>query len=90
VYKPAAVFHAVVSVVSAPASTKFEATWYYGDVGDPANNGKLLDTTTVTTDGTRNIDFTLRSDGSWPAGSYRVDISVNGTLDRSIEFSVAP
>jgi len=52
----------------------------------PANS--LIDSTDLTTDGSRNIDFTLKPNSKWPAGTYRVEISVNGVVDTVKTFSV--
>ena len=70
--------HAVVAIQDAPADTKFSAAWYAVDVGQAAAPNTLIDKTDITTDGSRNIDFTLTSQNVWPAGTYRVEISVNG------------
>lgn len=81
-------FHAVVHVVSAPSNTKFNAAWYVVDVGGSPAANSLINHTEVTTDGTRNIDFTLAPQSTWPVGLYRVEISVNGTVDTVRQFSV--
>lgn len=88
VFQPNSIFHAVVAIQNAPANTKFKAVWYATDIGDPAEANKLIDATELTTDGTRNIDFNLTPTTKWPPGKYRVEISVNGVLDRVVDFSV--
>lgn len=87
-FKPKSVFHAVVQTDKAPANTKFAAMWYAIDVGSAAAPNSLIDTTELSTDGTRNIDFSLSPASQWPLGSYRVEIYVNGTLDTIKTFSV--
>ena len=85
-----AVFHAVVSVANAPDDTTVKAVWTAVDVGDAAEPGTLIDETEMSVDGSRNIDFTLESNsGQWPPGTYKVDIYLNGDLDRTLNFSVA-
>jgi len=88
VFKPTSTFHAVVRTQNAPANTKFSAAWYAVDVGTAAPPNTLIDQTDVTTDGSRNIDFTLRPTTAWPLGTYRVEVSVNGVLDSVKNFSV--
>ena len=88
VFKPSATFHAIVAIQNAPANTKFGATWYTVDVGSAAPPNQKIDSTELTTDGSRNIDFTLRPKSTWPVGTYRVEITVNGVLDTVKTFSV--
>lgn len=87
-FKPSATFHAVLTLQNAPANTKFTATWYVVDVGGAAPPNSEVKSTEITTDGSRNIDFTLKPAATWPVGSYRVEISVNGVLDTVKTFSV--
>ncbi len=88
VFGPSATIHAVAQIKDAPAGTQFTADFYVVDVGSAAAPNTLIGSTDVTADGTRNIDFTMSPTASWPAGSYRVDISVNGQLDQSVTFTV--
>lgn len=88
VFTPNATFHAVVSLRNAPANTKVSTTWYATDVGTAAPCNSRIDSAEVITDGTRNIDFTLKPRTQWPSGTYRVEISINDVLDRVVHFSV--
>ena len=88
VFKSTSVFHAVTALLNAPANTKFSATWYVVDVGNAAPPGSQIESTDVSTGGSRNIDFTLSPATIWPAGSYRVEISVNGVVDTVKNFTV--
>ncbi len=88
VFKPTAAFHAVVATQNAPANTTFKASWYVTDVGSAAAPNTLIDATELTTDGSRNIDFSLKPKTQWPAGTYRVEVFVNGVLDTVKSFSV--
>ncbi len=83
-----AVFHAVVSTQNAPANTDYKATWCVVNVGSAAAPNSMIDSTDLTTDGSRNIDFTLSPSTTWPTGTYRVLIAVNGTVDTVKNFSV--
>jgi hypothetical protein len=87
-FSPSDTFHAVVVTKDAPADTTFEAVWFAVDVGDAADPNTKIDQTNLTTEGTRNLDFSLKPTSKWPAGSYKVEISVNGTLDQVVEFTV--
>lgn len=82
-------FHAVVTVSNAPDDTVVKAVWVVVDVGSASEPNTNIAETEVTVEGSRNIDFTLTPDGdSWLPGSYKVDIFLNDTLDRSLNFTV--
>jgi hypothetical protein len=83
------VFHAVVTIANAPSDTKVRAVWTAIDVGDAAQPNTVIDEAETTAEGSGNIDLTLTSQtGSWPAGTYKVDIYLNDKLDRTLNFSV--
>lgn len=88
VFSPDATFHTVVTIVDAPDNSKFKAEWFVVDVGSAAAPNSSIDQYELTTQGSRNIDFTLKPKTTWPEGSYRVDISANGTLIKSLTFNV--
>lgn len=88
VFSPDETIHAVVRIEDAPSDTQFTAAFYVVDVGDAADPDTLISSTDLTADGTRNLDFTLSPTSSWPPGTYRVEISVNGTLDQTVEYTV--
>jgi len=87
-FKPNAIFHAIVTIQNAPANTKFKVAWYVTDVGNAAPPNTLIDQAELPADGSRNLDFTLQPITVWPPGKYRVEIFVNGALDRKVEFTV--
>jgi hypothetical protein len=88
VFSPSSVIHAVVQIENAPANTQFTAAFYVVDVGDAADPNSLITSTDLTADGTRNLDFSLSPQTEWPVGSYRVDISVNGNVEDSADYTV--
>ncbi len=87
-FNASATFHGIVTVQNAPANTQFKATWCVTNVGSAAAANTLIDSTNLATDGSRNIDFTLKPVSTWPVGTYRVEISVNGVADTIKTFSV--
>jgi hypothetical protein len=89
VFAPDSVIHAVVAIAGAPASTKFTAKWYATDVGDAAAPDTLIISADVTTDGTRNVDFTLTPTNNWPVGQYRVEVSINDQVTQVVPYTVA-
>ena len=89
VFSPTATFHAVTAIQNAPRNTSVQAVWFALDVGGAADCNSEIDETDLTTDGTRNLDFSLMPNNKWPVGTYRVEIYVNDTLDRAVNFSVS-
>jgi hypothetical protein len=77
------IFHCVVTISDAPADTNFKVVWL-------SDSGSQMGEYELAASSSRNLDFTFEPNGgALPAGSYRVEISVNGTLDRTVTFSVA-
>lgn len=88
VFDPDSTIHAVAKIEDAPSGTEFTAAFYVVDVGGAAEPNQLISSYDLTADGTRNLDFTLSPTTSWPPGTYRVEISVNGELDQVVEYTV--
>lgn len=88
VFTPTDVFHAVAKLKNAPENTSFSATWFVTDVGPDIACNSLIDSTEISTSGTRNLDFNLTPETQWPVGMYRVEVYVNGDLDTVKEFRV--
>ncbi len=80
--------HAVAKIKDAPSNTTFTAAFYVVDVGSAAEPNTLISTYDLTADGTRNLDFTLAPTTTWPPGTYRVEVSINGTLDQVVQYTV--
>lgn len=87
-FAPKDTFHAVVAIKDAPSGTVMKADWYAHDAGDSQYCNVSIDAYELTTDGTRNIDFSLSPDNGWPSGSYRIEVYVNGVLDTTTFFTV--
>lgn len=87
-FSPEDILHAVVGIQNAPDNTTFEIGWFAEDVGDAASKDSLINSDSATTEGTRNIDFTIESSQPWPEGQYRVEVYVNGALDSTKTFSI--
>jgi hypothetical protein len=83
-----ATFHAVVAIANAPANTVVKSVWYAYDTNGVAACNTKIDEYELTTDGSRNIDFSLTPNSTWPAGTFRVEVYINGTLDTIANFSV--
>lgn len=87
-FGPNSIFHAVVRIEEAPADSTYTATWYAVNVAGGVKPNTKIDSTDLTTEGSRNIDFTLSPTKDWPVGTYKVDISFNKQIAKTIQFSV--
>ena len=76
------------SAINAPLNTRFSATWYVVNVGNAAPPNSRIDSDELVAEGSRNLDFVLKPKSQWPTGTYRVDIAVNGSVERSTTFGV--
>ena len=84
------IYHAIVSIQGAPGGTKFKVVWTAVDSGGQWANNTQIGQYEDSYDGTRYLDFTYRPDsGHMPVGSYKVDIYLNGSLARTVEFAVS-
>jgi hypothetical protein len=88
VFTPSSTIHAVVAIQNAPSGTKVKATWFATDAATVACNTQIGQPYELTTDGTRNVDFTLSPTTTWPTGSFRVEIYINGNLDQIVDYTV--
>ena len=89
-FGPNDIFYAVADLGNAPQGTKVEAKWTAVNAADTEPNlefqTQTLDITEESFSGT--IYFQLSNDEGWPAGQYKVDLYLNGTLAQTAEFSV--
>lgn len=89
-FSPTDIFYAVADLANAPQGTKVEAKWTAVNAADTEPNlefqTQTLDITEQSFSGT--IYFQLSNDEGWPAGQYKVDLYLNGTLAQTAEFSV--
>lgn len=80
-------FHCVVSVANAPEDTAVRAVWIAVDATSTPNY--VIDEATIRVSGTRRVHFHLdRGEPPWPEGAYKVEIYLNGKLDRTLDFRV--
>ncbi len=80
--------HLVVEVANAPDGTKVTCAWWAVNAGGVTDNKVAsLDLTLNSGQGIADCKFSNTSD--WPSGTYKVDLSLNDKLDRTVPFSVA-
>jgi uncharacterized lipoprotein YbaY len=80
------VFYCIVQLANAPDDTTIKVVWYAVDAQDTEPN--MLIDQTETTSGDAVIPFNLTNNGIWPLGTYKAEIYLNGTLDRTLDFEV--
>ncbi len=80
-------FYCVVEVSSAPDDTTLKAVWTAVDA-EGVDPNYVIDEVEVTTDGNNTFTFDLSNDSLWPDGAYKVDIYMNDTLEKTLDFSV--
>ncbi|HSN75447.1 MAG TPA: trypsin-like peptidase domain-containing protein [Anaerolineae bacterium] len=86
-FGPEDVFYLKVGLANAPDDTKVKAAWTAVAV-EGAEASTPLDDVELTS-GSATLTFDLANTNPWPAGDYKVDIYLNGALDRSLDFRVS-
>lgn len=73
----------VLTDAAAPANGTLRARWTYQD-------GQLVDETsqTLDTDGAGVTNFRIANQEDWPTGTYTVEISIDGEVAQTREFTV--
>ncbi|HSS19632.1 MAG TPA: hypothetical protein VLL54_06130 [Pyrinomonadaceae bacterium] len=79
--------HCVTTLKAAKAGTLIRFAWWETDVG--SNHNKKIQEISYTTVGRdRLIHGHLTAQQDWAVGKYKVQIYINGDLDRTVFFSV--
>ena len=79
-------FYLLVELANAPDDTSLKAVWTAVDTESTEPNFLIDESELTSSDGT--ITFNLTNDQLWPTGSYKVDLYLNGELDRTLTFEV--
>jgi hypothetical protein len=79
--------HAVAKLKESKSGTKMKFSWWIVDA-EGAKNEKIkdIDYTTKALENVVHGHLTLPRD--WPKGKYKVEVYVNGSLDRTAEYNV--
>lgn len=79
--------HCVVKLKDSESGTKMKFSWWIVDAGGDKNEKiKEIDYTTRSLENVVHGHLTLPQD--WPKGKYKVDVYVNGNVDKTINYSV--
>ena len=82
------IMHAVVTLKDAPANTRVRVDWMTDKAGNSKPNFQM-GTYELSTEGSRNIDFTFKPDTQLPEGTYYVNVFLNGAFFLRVNFTVA-
>ena len=79
--------HCVAKLAEAKAGTNLKFSWFIVDAGGSKNEKiKDVDYTTGALENIVHAHLTLPKD--WPSGKYKVDVFVNGNLEKTARYSV--
>lgn len=81
-------FYCVVQLANAPDDTKVKAVWTAVEVEGVDPNLNLGEKELTSAGGQVNFSYTNDEGKLWPAGKYKVDLYLNGKLDRTLDFQV--
>lgn len=79
--------HCVATLKDAKSGTRMKFSWWAVDAEGTTNQKiKDIDYTTKALENVVHGHLTLPQD--WPKGKYKVDVYVNGNLDKTLQYSV--
>jgi hypothetical protein len=78
--------HCVLNLNKAKAGTEVKFVWWAVDV--PGSNGEITTVDYTTKSFENKVHAHLTKPADWPKGSYKVEVHINGALDRSIDYTV--
>lgn len=79
--------HCVAKLADSKAGTKMKFSWFIVDAGGSKNEKiKDIDYTTRALENVVHGHLTLPQ--NWPTGKYKVEVFVNGNLERTAQFAV--
>lgn len=80
------VMHLFIELKNAPDDTELEVNWIAVSAEGVDPNFVINESSYKSSDDT--VHFDLSNDNLWPVGSYKADVYLNGSLDRSLTFDV--
>src|SRR5688500_10879340 len=86
-FAPGDTFFLIVELDDPPSGTRVKADWSAVDAGGETNV-KIGDKELTITGNTNIVNFSLALPRPWPVGIYKVDLYINDTLSRTLEFTV--
>jgi hypothetical protein len=86
VFSQSDTFNLFVDLRNAPDDTNLKASWIAVNAEGVDANSVVYESEYTSSDDT--IRFFLTNDQLWPVGAYKVDVYLNGSLERSLDFQV--
>jgi hypothetical protein len=86
VYSQDATFNLIVELNNAASDTQLKAIWVAVNAEGLAPNSVIHETNFISNK--QLVRFYLANDAPWALGSYKVDIYLNGIVDKSLAFEV--
>jgi hypothetical protein len=88
-FSPATAKIYVIYTVTLPKAGKLKAVWMAEKVTGVAENSKFTESQTAAAAGTFMGAFSYTKPGTaWPTGAYRIDLFIDGDLEKSVRFQV--
>lgn len=88
VFPPDKEIHVNIALADAPEGTNVEIVWTAVDVGSAAPPNTQITSHRSTVQGTRYLDVVFSGPVSLPVGTYKMDIYLNGELNRTLDMQV--
>jgi hypothetical protein len=88
VYSPDQAFNVFFDVSGIDAGTQFEAKWYAVDAAGFDTSSPLKVSDYTYQEGVGTVYFQLTYGNGWPAGTYRVEVYMDGAKVGEQQFSV--
>ena len=79
--------HCLIKLKEGKEGTRVKFSWWIVDAGD-SKNEKLKEIDYTTESDNPNVHGNLNVQKDWPDGKYKVDIYINGNLDKTLTFNV--
>jgi len=86
-FEPSETFYLVVELANAPDDTTVKTVWYAVDVGTVAPANTRIDEAELTS-GSGTLTFNLAPAEQWAPGTYKVELYLNGELERTLDITV--
>ena len=78
--------YCIVKLANAPSDTTVKAVWTAVDTDGADPNTPIGEKELTSGDG--DLTFEIANNQLWPVGKYKVDLYLNGKLDRTLEYQV--
>jgi len=80
--------HCVINLNKAKAGTKVKFTWIGVDVENTKKNAEITSVDYTTNSFENKVHAHLTRPKDWPKGTYKVEVYINGALDKTITYTV--